>query len=171
MKNVPLLILALSLFACFDKKVNVNKQGADIFEAQTIDQLPDNLTHFDTTYVSIYSEIYSKSKAIRFNLTATLSLRNTSFNDTLFISAVDYYNSTGVRVKQYLDQPIKLDPMQTVEYVIGEMDKSGGTGANFIVKWSARSNQIKPIFEGVMISTNGQQGVSFVTQGVSISRR
>jgi hypothetical protein len=60
--------------------------------------------------------------------------------------------------------------MQSIEYVIEEDDVKGGTGANFIVNWGALKNDVKPIFQGVMISTSGQQGLSFVTEGVSISR-
>ena len=61
--------------------------------------------------------------------------------------------------------------MQSVEYVIDEHDTSGGTGANFVIKWSSTNLNVAPIFEGIMISTNGQQGISFSTIGVSISNK
>lgn len=61
--------------------------------------------------------------------------------------------------------------MQSVEYVIEENDTKGGTGANFVICWSSESDMVMPLFEGIMISTNGQQGISFTTKAISISNR
>jgi len=55
--------------------------------------------------------------------------------------------------------------METVEIVIDEKDQEGGTGANFLFDWSIKPNSHEPYFEGVMISTSGQQGLSFTTEG------
>lgn len=165
------LLIILTASACLEPQLNLTDQGEDIFEAQSVDQLPTDLSYFDTVYVSIYSDIYSETKETRFNLTATLSLRNTSLFDTIYISDVEYYNSAGTPIREYLDRPIMLKPMESMEYVIEEKDTTGGTGANFIVQWAAYNDRTKPLFEGIMISTNGQQGISFATQGVSISRR
>lgn len=133
----------------------------------------DSLAYRDTVYIPIYSDIYSETKDVKFNLTATLSIRNTSLYDTLYLDGIDYYDSAGDLVRAYLQaqQTLALSPMQSIEYVIEENDVAGGTGANFIIKWAAISDQVKPVFQGVMISTNGQQGISFLTEGVSISRR
>lgn len=133
----------------------------------------DSLGYRDTVYIPIYSDIYSETKDVKFNLTATLSIRNTSLYDTLYLDGIDYYDSAGDLVRAYLQaqQTLALSPMQSIEYVIEENDVAGGTGANFIIKWAAISDQVQPVFQGVMISTNGQQGISFLTEGVSISRR
>jgi hypothetical protein len=137
------------------------------------DSNSDSLAYRDTVYIPIYSDIYSESKDVKFNLTATLSIRNTSLHDTLYLDAIDYYDTDGTMVRAYLkvQQTLALSPLQSIEYVIEEDDVAGGTGANFIIEWAAVSNQVKPVFQGVMISTNGQQGISFLTEGVSISRR
>jgi len=58
--------------------------------------------------------------------------------------------------------------LETVEIVIDQEDQTGGTGANFIFYWRTCSKKIEPLFEGVMISTYGQQGLSFTTQGKRI---
>ena len=58
--------------------------------------------------------------------------------------------------------------METVEIVIDEMDEQGGTGANFMFDWAMKKTSNEPLFEGVMISTSGQQGLSFTTQGRKI---
>jgi hypothetical protein len=143
-----------------------NKQSAQV---HTIQNLPTDLIHFDTTYVPIYSDIYSQTTDVQINLTATLSLRNTSFKHSLYISEVDYYNSAGELDQNFTEQPIELKPMQSMEYVIEEEDISGGTGANFIIIWAAKSKRVTPLFEAVMISTQNRQGISFTSRGISIS--
>ncbi len=170
----PCFIALCGIFllnSCMEKSQNLDPQGKDKFEASEVENIPNNLALYDTTYVPIYSDIYSETKHIRFNLTATLSLRNTSFKHKIFISNVDYYNSAGKRTKRFLKKPIELNPMESIEYVIEETDMTGGTGANFVIFWAAASPLVEPIFEGIMISTNGQQGISFSTQGVSISNK
>ncbi|MBK3517038.1 DUF3124 domain-containing protein [Carboxylicivirga marina] len=37
---------------------------------------------------------------------------------------------------------------------------------HFLFDWSATHQSIEPLFEAVMISTTGQQGISFVTKGI-----
>jgi hypothetical protein len=48
-------------------------------------------------------------------------------------------------------------------------DKRGGPGANFIVKWQSDNKVNQPIIEGIIISTKGQQGISFICPGKIIS--
>jgi hypothetical protein len=165
------ILSILFLQSCLEKNHNLNKVGEDKFEALEVDNVPENLTLKDTTYVPIYSDIYSESKDTRFNLTATLSLRNTSLKHSIYVSNVDYYNSAGEKTKSFLNKAILLKPMQSVEYVIEEDDTSGGTGANFIIIWGSESEKVEPIFEGIMISTHGQQGISFSTKGTSVSNK
>ena len=59
--------------------------------------------------------------------------------------------------------------MASIDYVINEDDDTGGTGANFIVVLHTRSDKVKPVIQAIMISTNGQQGIAFTTDGISIS--
>lgn len=175
MKNIkfsliPILVLAV-LSSCIEEKTNLNSAGEDKFTALELDVIPENLAMYDTTYVAIYSDIYSETKSTRFNLTATLSLRNTSLKKPIYVSAISYYNSSGKITQEFLKKPIILKPMQSVEYVIEESDTTGGTGANFIITWGSTNQNISPLFEGIMISTNGQQGISFTTKGISISNK
>ena len=166
-------VLALALLiGCLEPPgPNTDSEGRDVLvDLQSLDATPP-LRFRDTVYVSIYSDIYSESKDVKFNLTATLSIRNTSLTDSLYIDDIDYYNSAGELVREYLSGPIYLNPMQSIEYVIEEDDTAGGTGANFLVRWGSTTEDIHPIFEGIMISTHGQQGISFRTEGRSIRRR
>lgn len=129
----------------------------------TIDSLRNG-----STYLSVYSEIYSLTEHRTHNLTATISMRNTNRQDTVFIRRADYYNTEGTLLRTYFDNTIFLGPMETVEIVIDEIDDSGGTGANFLFAWTVTPGVRPPLFEGVMISTSGQQGLSFTTQGTVV---
>lgn len=123
------------------------------------------LTTTQTVYVPIYSEIYDLNSNRSFQLTATLSIRNTDLNNSIVVERVDYYNSSGEKVNTYLTQPIKLSPLASTEVVIAQDNKSGGVGANFIIQWGANSQVNQPLIEAIMISTVSQQGISFVSKG------
>jgi len=124
-------------------------------------------------YVPIYSEIYHNLDQERrtFQLTATLSLRNTDRFHPIFIELVDYYNSSGEKIEGYLDEPIQLNPLASTEIVVARNHEDGGVGANFIVEWRAATAVSEPIAEAIMISTSGQQGLSFASSGRVIQVR
>ncbi|XMO87042.1 DUF3124 domain-containing protein [Algibacter sp. AS12] len=121
---------------------------------------------FGKSYLSIYSQIYSVSEHATHNLTVMVSLRNTSDLDTIYLLKANYYDSHGAPVKTYFKDPIYLGPMETTEIIIGETDVAGGTGSNFIFEWKVPKGCPEPLFEGVMNSTKGQQGLSFTTQAI-----
>ena len=121
------------------------------------------------TYLPVYSQIYHQYEDRTFNLTITVSIRNISLTDTVYILKADYFNTAGDNIRQYVKNPIFLEPMETVEIVIAEEDKEGGTGANFLFDWAMKTDKNPPLFEAVMISTYGQQGLSFATRGVPVT--
>lgn len=61
----------------------------------------DSLARQSLVYVPVYSEIYHISGERRFLLTATVSARNTSLKDTLYIRTADYYDSQGALQRHY----------------------------------------------------------------------
>lgn len=132
-------------------------------------QLPVENMEKGRTYLSVYSHIYTNSQHRIHELTATISLRNVNPEDTIYIAKADFYNTEGQLIKRFLDHAIFIAPMETFEMVIEETDNSGGSGANFIFDWLKNQSSADPLFEGVMISTTGQQGLSFTTQGKRIN--
>ena len=116
--------------------------------------------------MAVYSEIYQRSEGLTYDLTTTVSIRNISSTDSVFILRADYFNTKGDPIRTYFDYPIVVQPLETIEIVIDEADKTGGSGANFIFDWATPPGAHEPFFEAVMISTTGQQGLSFTTQGI-----
>lgn len=127
----------------------------------------DTLAHRERVYVPIYSEIYYSGEDQYFALLTTLSVRNTSMVDSMYVGTVDYYDTHGAKLKSYLDRPIVLGPLQTVEFGVNYADR-GGSGANFIVAWGAARRSLRPMIQSVMIGTAYNQGISFVSDGVTI---
>jgi len=123
------------------------------------------LSSGQTVYVPIYSHIYSGVKGRPFDLAAILSIRNTNPNNSITLTSVKYYDSDGKLLKEYLSIPLQLKALVSTRYIITEGDKTGGSGANFLVKWKSEKKVNPPIIEGVMIGTHSGQGISFVSRG------
>lgn len=118
-----------------------------------------------TVYVPIYSHIYSGVKARPFALASTLSIRNTNPKHPITLVSIKYYDSDGKLVEDYLSQPKQLKGLVTTHYIITEGDKTGGSGANYIVVWKSDQKVNQPIIEAVMIGTQSSQGISFLSRG------
>lgn len=118
-----------------------------------------------TIYVPAYSHIYGGDKEQPFNLTVTLSLRNTDPDRPIRIMQVDYYDTEGHLIRRYTEKPHLLGPMASMRFVVSESDREGGSGANFLVIWGSDMPVNPPLVECIMIGTKMQQGISFTSRG------
>lgn len=116
-----------------------------------------------TVYVPAYSHIYSQDIDREIDLAATLSIRNTDPEHSITVGTILYHESDGRLVRTY--PGATLAPLASFATVVDETDRTGGVGANFIVRWQADARVSPPIVEAVMISTANAQGISFVTTG------
>ena len=126
------------------------------------------LSHGQTVYVPVYSHIYHGDKERQFNLTATLSVRNTNIDKDITLHSIDYFDSNGDLIRRHIEKPIILKKFATIRYVVKAKDTSGGSGAKFIVRWKSDTLVNTPLIEAIMISTQSQQGISFVSRGQAI---
>ncbi len=161
-KNI-LFIVSLSLLVLGCSKKENSSINPENWAKRTIQLPKQNSLEYGKSYLSVYSQIYSITEHRTHNLTSMISMRNTSESDSIFILRAEYYDTHGKSVRNYFDNPIFLLPMETVEIILNQVDISGGTGSNFIFEWKTPKNCPEPLFEGVMISTMGQQGLSFTT--------
>lgn len=120
-----------------------------------------------TVYVPLYSHIYAdeRFKNKPFLLTATLSIRNTDPDHPLTLRSVNYYDSTGKILNNYLSKPLTIGPLGSTRYIVEESESKGGSGAKFLVTWDATTAISEPIIESIMIGTKMQQGISFISRG------
>jgi hypothetical protein len=169
MKNLTYLFFLLTFLTACATNSGEDEMPAEEKWTERVAEISgaDSLIH-GSTYLSVYSHIYSISEHKIHNLTKIVSLRNTSRTETVYIKKADYFDTKGKLIKHYLDKPVYLKPMETAEIMIFEKDVQGGMGGNFIFDWATEDIKNKPYFEGVMVSTSGHQGLSFTTLGVEL---
>lgn len=168
MNYFKLLIISALLFSCQAGTEEDPIQQTDFSKRESA------VTDFAAykhgkTYLPVYSHIYHVHEHRTFDLTSTVSIRNVSMKDSVYLLTADYYNTEGKNIRQYLKNPVYLKPMETIEIIIEEKDSEGGSGANFVFDWAMKSDTNPPLIEAVMISTYGQQGLSFTTRGVRVN--
>ena len=166
----PLIFLIL-IIGCSvpEKRIDDSQAGRpnrNEWKKQTASIDPNDSLRMGSTYLSVYSQVYQHTEHRTYNLTATVSMRNISSSDTIYISKADYFDTHGNLVTEYLDNTVFILPHETIEIVVAQTDETGGTGGNFIFDWATNAGSPDPYFECVMISTSGQQGLSLVTTGV-----
>lgn len=151
-----------------DSKSEITKEVHQFWMHRDYSHKPtDSLIH-KKTYLSVYTQIYARNESRSFPLTATVSIRNMSSTDSVFIEKADYFDTNGDLIHTYIDKSIYVRPMETLEIIISENQEYGGSGGNFIFDWTTKNSKIYPVFDAVMISSSGQQGFSFTTQGIDL---
>jgi hypothetical protein len=121
-------------------------------------------------YVPAYSHIYGLGGK-PYLLETTLSVRNTDIERPITISSVRYYDTDGKLVREYLSSPRRLAPLATGEFLVESEDIRGGSGANFIVEWSAADEVNEPMIEAVMVAIGQSTSFSFARRGRVLPER
>ena len=121
-----------------------------------------------TVYVPIYSHIALDDPDRTLPLAATLSIRNTDPERPILLDSIRYYGTDGSQIRGTKQGPYRLAPLASTEVVVRERDLSGGSGANFLVDWSAEEAVSPPLIQSVMIGSAGNMGISFVGEGVTL---
>ena len=119
----------------------------------------------ETVYVPVYSHIYQGGKRSRQPLSSTLAIHNVDPDGSIVVTRVSYYDHSGAKVRDYIDDPRPLGPFASASFVVDISEDRGGVGANFIVEWQATEEVVSPVIEGIMSGGTGTQGLSFVTRG------
>ncbi|PLW98721.1 MAG: hypothetical protein C0591_03885 [Marinilabiliales bacterium] len=168
-KTILVAFTAILLIACQENKFKLqyDHQNVLYIEKSAIPELEIN----ESVYVPAYSDLYYESQQKKTFFTVILSLRNISFTDTLYFTNIDYYNSHGKLLRKYIDQVLVLRPMESMEYIVEEAEKEGGTGANFVVGYSAKANlKNHPFIESIMMGNLDNYRFAFTSPGVRINK-
>lgn len=167
MKKFFILMFLFMLFSCNKdvKEMTFKQTSWDSRHSNEVDY--ENL-FIGKSYLPVYSHIYPLRKQRPFYLSATISIRNLSPGDEMFLISADYYNTEGDLVRNYLDKPIFIKPLESIAFVMSEEETEGGSGAKFIFEWAVKNDKNPPLFEAIMVSTLGQQGLSFSTRGIQL---
>lgn len=159
---IPFLFI---VFACNNAEDNSIHLPSQVYQYVTIDTT--TLLNKHAVYVPIYSHLYTGDGTSALNLSATLSVRNTSYTDSFYVTDVAYYGSQGEVLKKYINKVVLLKPLASIEFVVERMEAQGGAGANFVVTWGASATRSAPLIQAVMNELGS--GISFVTEGVEMN--
>lgn len=124
----------------------------------------------EEVYIPIYSHIYVENEDRTVNLAATFSFRNVDPEHSLIIKSVRYYSTDGTLLKEYLKNPVLLNPLATADFIIEREDSSGGSGANFLIDWVSPTKMLEPLAEAVMVATGAPQSMAFTSRGIVIRK-
>lgn len=138
-----------------------------LFQASLTEAYPADAGVRRSVYVPAYSTVRIMSGRSRVDLATTLSIHNTSRDKPLLLERIDYHNTDGGLIQAYLDEPVALKPLGTIEMFVAGEDRRAGMGANFVVDWAADGPITEPVIEAVMIGTQGNATYSFASQGRS----
>jgi hypothetical protein len=165
MKQLFYFLACVTFISCND----VSKQPKAHYPNRNYQFVSVDEKSFNTIeqyYVPVYSSIYGATGKHEYYLTATLSIRNIGYTDSLYLSKIYYYDSNGNLLKKYLDSTALLKPMASMEIVIPTNEKEGGAGANFVVECLGNNILNEPLIQTVM--TTSDLRVGFTANAVKI---
>lgn len=126
-----------------------------------------------TLYLPIYSHMLygnlgRRGTASQVLLSALVSIRNTDPRRALRIVSARYYDTHGKLLGERVPQAVVIPALGTLELFVELNDATGGSGANFIIKWDAEAPINPPLVESLHANMDGGKAVIFMTQSVPI---
>lgn len=166
---LPFFLICLFLFSCEKNQTNtliVEPNSIIPVNTESI-ELPSNFKPIagQIIYLPIYSNIYHSNQRRLHNLGITVTFHNTDLENSIIIKSIDYFDTKGNLIENYLTSPVSLKPLASTNFFIPDDDTRGGIGANLLIEWVADKKVFSPMAEAIMLSTASTQGISFTTQG------
>ena len=171
--NQLILGILILVVSCQTEKKEENRKKINHPSHQYtfVDTKADAVNYLETDYIPIYSDIYHMDGTKRFLLTSTLSIRNTSLTDSVYVFSANYNDSYGKQLRAYIDSTILLKPLEAIEFVVEYNEDKGGAGASFLVDWGAGRDDGQLLIQAVMTGTSNQQGLSFLTEAKIVNQQ
>ncbi len=132
------------------------------------------LSKGQTLYLPVYSHMLygnlgKNGKASSVLLSTLVSIRNTDQRRPVRILSAKYFDTHGKLLGERVPNPAVIPPLGTLELFVELNDASGGSGANFIIRWDAEQPVSPPLVESLHANMDGGKAVIFMTQSVPIS--
>lgn len=129
-----------------------------------------------TLYLPVYSHVYhgdpgKDGKPAQTLVSTHVSIRNTDPQVPIRIVSARYYDTFGKLVRSYLGAPVTLPPLGTHEIFVPRTDTAGGSGANFLISWSAEAAANPPIVEALHADIREARTLMFITTGQPLKAR
>ncbi len=117
----------------------------------------------------LYGNLGKKGTASQVLLSTLVSIRNTDGKRPLRLLSARYYDTHGKLLSERVASPQVIPPFGTIEIFVELNDASGGSGANFLIKWDAEQAINPPLVEGLHVNMDGGKAVVFMTQATPVS--
>jgi len=132
------------------------------------------LVKAQTLYLPIYSHMLygnlgKSGKASYVLLSALVSIRNTDARRPLRVLSARYFDTQGKLLGERVPTPVSVPPLGTLELFVELNDASGGSGANFVIKWDAEQPLSPPLVESLHANMDCGKAVIFMTQSVPMA--
>ena len=117
----------------------------------------------------LYGNLGKSGKASYVLLSALVSIRNTDMRRPVRILSARYFDTQGRLLGERVPSTVILPPLGTMELFVELHDASGGSGANFVIRWEADAPVNPPQVEALHANMDGGKAVIFTTQAVPVS--
>lgn len=117
----------------------------------------------------LYGNLGKSGKASQVLLSALVSVRNTDPRRPLRVLSARYYDTHGKLIGERVPQPVAIPPLGTLELFVELNDASGGSGANFIIRWESEAPINPPLVESLHANMDGGKAIIFMTQSVPLA--
>ncbi len=129
-----------------------------------------------TLYLPVYSHVYHgdpgrHNKPAQTLVSTLVSIRNTDPQSPITLVSARYYDTGGKLVRSYLATPVSIPPLGTHEIFVPRTDTAGGSGASFLIAWSAATPANPPIVEALHADIREARTLMFITSGQPIRTR
>lgn len=126
-----------------------------------------------TLYLPIYSHIWHgdsdrSGQPAKTLVSVSVSIRNTDARQAIRVTSAQYFDTDGKRLREYLDAPKLIGPMGTYELFVPRSDDTGGSGANFIIRWKADKPASAPVVQGLHANLPAGRSIAFTTSAVDL---
>ena len=134
---------------------------------------PAQLSFGQHIYLPIYSHMLygnrSKTRALpKALLSALVSIRNTDPKRSLRVLSARYYDTHGKFLQAYISGSVVVAPFATAELFVDMHDESGGSGANFLIRWESDAPMNPPLIEALHANMDSGKAVILTTRGVPL---
>ena len=134
--------------------------GASIFAGWAAAEV--KLLKGQTLYIPSYTSFVIGT--FSFNVRATIFIHNTDPNNSINITRIDFYNTSGKLMEKYLQQPLKLNPLAATRIAVKKpLEGEEGMAAHFIIQWQAENKVVEPLVHGVFTGVSGTRGFSYTS--------
>lgn len=116
----------------------------------------------------LYGNIGRSGTASKVLLSALVSIRNTDGKRPLRLLSARYYETQGKFLREYVPTPVVLPPFGTHELFVELHDDSGGSGANFLIRWEAEAAVNPPLVEALHANMDSGKAVILTTEAVPV---